>query len=69
MQDQSERRLLRSNRDLARKLDALERSLVKLDLKSRRQFKDVYQAIRALMNQPVPNRRAIGFTADLDGTS
>jgi hypothetical protein len=27
---------------------------VKLDLKTRRQFKEVYQAIRALMDQPSP---------------
>jgi DnaJ-domain-containing protein 1 len=63
------RRLLSSNKNLAHKLETLERSLVKLDLKTRRQFKEVYQAIRALMNQPIPKRRAIGFTADLDRTS
>ena len=59
------REVLASNKDLARKLAALERSLVALDLKTRRQFKEVYEAIRALMNPPQPKRRSIGFTADL----
>ncbi|TLZ24111.1 MAG: ORF6N domain-containing protein [Gammaproteobacteria bacterium] len=58
------REVLASNKDLARKLAALERSLVALDLKTRRQFKGVYEAIRALMNPPQPKRRSIGFTAD-----
>ena len=41
--------------------------LLALDLKTQRQFKAVYEAIRALMNAPAPKRRGIGFTADLDG--
>jgi len=61
------RELLASNKDLAHKLVALERSLLALDLKTQRQFKALYEAIRALMNAPVPKRRGIGFTADLDG--
>jgi len=60
------RRVLSSNKDLARKLEALERSLVRLDLKTQRQFKEVYKAIRALMSEPAPTRRGIGFTADLE---
>lgn len=60
------RELLTSNKDLARKLAALERSLVALDLKTQRQFKEVYEAIRALMSAPAPKRRGIGFTANLD---
>ena len=60
------RELLASNKDLARKLEALERSLVSLDLKTQRQFKEVYQAIRALMSPPQPKHRSIGFTADLE---
>lgn len=60
------REILASNKDLARKLVALERSLVALDLKTQRQFKEVYEAIRALMNPPLAKRRGIGFTADLD---
>jgi hypothetical protein len=59
------RELLASNKDLARKLAALERSLAALDLKTQHQFKEVYQAIRALMTTPTPKRRPIGFTADL----
>jgi hypothetical protein len=47
------------------KLAALERSLVTLDLKTQRQFKEVYEAIRALMNPPPAKGRGIGFTADL----
>jgi hypothetical protein len=60
------RELLASNKDLARKLAALERSLVALDLKTQRQFKEVYDAIRALMEPPTTKRRSIGFTADLE---
>ncbi len=60
------REVLASNKDLARKLQSLERSLLALDLKTQRQFKEVYEAIRALMDPPQPKRRGIGFTADLD---
>jgi hypothetical protein len=60
------REVLASNKDLAQKLARLERSLVALDLKTQRQFKEVYDAICELMNPPDPKRRAIGFTADLD---
>ncbi len=59
------RQILASNKDLARKLASLERSLVALDLKTQRRFKEVYEAIRALMNPPAPKRRGIGFTANL----
>jgi hypothetical protein len=59
------REILASNKDLARKLIALERSLLALDLKTQRQFKEVYKAIRALMDAPAPKRRGIGFTADI----
>lgn len=61
------REILASNKDLARKLVALERSLLALDLRTQRQFKEVYEAIRALMNTPAPKRRGIGFTADIEG--
>lgn len=63
------RELLASNKDLARKLAELERSLVALDLRAQHQFKEVYQAIRALMATPAPKRRPIGFTADLEEPS
>ena len=61
------REILASNKHLARKLATLERSLLALDLKTQRQFKEVYEAIRALMHRPAPKRRSIGFTADLEG--
>ena len=48
------RRLLSSNKELARKLEALEK---KYDA----QFKAVFDAIRALMIPPEPKRRPIGF--------
>jgi len=48
------RRMLLSNEDLARKVDALER---RYDA----QFKVVFDAIRALMEPPKPPRRRIGF--------
>jgi ORF6N domain len=63
------REVLASNKDLARKLVTLERSLVAFDFKTQRQFKEVYDAIRALTNPPNPKRRPIGFTADLDETA
>lgn len=59
------RELLASNKDLAGKLATLERSLITLDLKTQRQFKAVYEAIRELMDSPPPVQRPIGFTADL----
>lgn len=51
----------------ARKLQSLERSLLALDLKTQRQFNEVYDAIRALTRErsAEPARRGIGFTADL----
>ena len=60
------REIFASNKDHARKLVAPERSLLALDLKTQRQFKEVYEAIRALMDTPPPKQRSIGFTADLE---
>jgi hypothetical protein len=48
------RDMIASNRDLARRLDALES-------KYDRQFKAVFEAIRELMVPPVPAKRRIGF--------
>ncbi len=59
------RNLLVSNKELARKLAELERSLMTLDLETQRQFGEVYETIRSLMGGPAPKRRPIGFTADL----
>jgi hypothetical protein len=55
-----------SNKGFARKLAALERSLMTLDHNTQRQFSELYEAIRALMTPPTPKRRSIGFTAPLD---
>ena len=63
------RELLVSTEGLTRKLAALERSLLAMDLRTQRQFREVYAAICALMKEPAPRRRGIGFTADLDGTA
>ena len=59
------RELLASNTDLARKLAALEKSVTTLDARTRKQFEEVYRAIRALMAPPATKSRPIGFTADL----
>jgi hypothetical protein len=56
------REMLASNKDLARKLDELERKLETHD----RAIVDILKAIRELMNPPAPSRRSIGFTADLE---
>ncbi len=60
------REVLASNTELARKLEALEKSVATLDARTRKQFEDVYTAIRALMAPPAVKARRIGFTADLD---
>lgn len=60
------REVLASNTELARKLEALEKSVVTLDARTRRQFEEVYAAIRALMAPPAAKTRPIGFTAELD---
>jgi hypothetical protein len=60
------RQTLASHTELARKLDILEKSLATLDARTRRQFEEVYAAIRALMAPPAVKSRPIGFTADLD---
>ena len=51
------RRMLSSNADLARKLDALEK---KYDA----QFKVVFDAIRELMSYPLPSGQVEGFKSD-----
>jgi hypothetical protein len=60
------RDVLASNTELACKLEALEKSIATLDATTRRQFEEVYAAIRALMTPSVPKSRPIGFTVDLD---
>ena len=61
------REILSSNTELARKLEALEKSVVTLDARTRKQFEEVYRAIRALMAPTATKSRPIGFTVDLDG--
>ena len=51
------REMMKSHKDLARKLDALEK-------KYDHQFKVVFDAIRQLVVQPEKKRRKIGFHAD-----
>ena len=63
------REIFASNKDLVRKLAALERSLVTMDLKTQRQFKAIYEAICSLMSGPPVKRRGIGFTAELSEKS
>lgn len=60
------RQVLASNTELARKLEALEKSVATLDARTRNQFEEVYRAIRALMTPAAPKARPIGFTADID---
>jgi hypothetical protein len=60
------REVLASNTELARKLMELEKSVATLDARTRKQFEEVYAAIRALMTPPTLKSRPIGFTADLD---
>ena len=51
------REVLASNTELARKLEVLEKSVATLDARTRRQFEEVYGAIRALM-APATNKVA-----------
>jgi hypothetical protein len=60
------REVLASNAELARKLKALEKSVATLDARTRRQFEEVYGAIRALMAPAASKTRPIGFTANLN---
>lgn len=59
------RQVLASNADLARKLEALEKSVASLDARTKKQFDEVYRAIQALMAPAATKSRPIGFTADI----
>ncbi len=63
------RQVLASNTELARKLETLEKSVATMDARTRRQFEEVYAAIRALMTPPTQKSKPIGFMADLDEDS
>ena len=56
------RQILASNKDLAQKLDQLERKLQTHD----QAIVGILNAIRKLMGAPPAKRRGIGFTADLE---
>jgi chaperonin cofactor prefoldin len=58
--------VLAFNTELARKLEALEKSVTTLDARTRKQIEEVYHAIRALMAPPAAKARPIAFTADID---
>lgn len=62
------RELLATHKDLAKKLDRLERNTKALALRhdqlaanTRTQFREVIEALRALMSPPEPKKRPIGF--------
>jgi hypothetical protein len=55
--------------ELARKLEALEKSDGRLDFRTQKQFDEVYSANQALMTPPAPKSRPIGFTADVESRS
>jgi phage regulator Rha-like protein len=61
------REVLASNVEMVHKLQALEKSVASQDARTRRQFEEVYAAIRALMAPPAAKSRPIGFTADITG--
>lgn len=58
--------VLASNTKLARQLEELQKSVATLDARTRKQFEEVYSAIRALMAPTVTKARPIGFTADIE---
>jgi hypothetical protein len=60
------RELLVSNKELAHRLDALEVRIEKKLTTHDEAIAAMLSAIRQLMNPPLPRRRGIGFTADLD---
>jgi hypothetical protein len=60
------RELLASNRELARRFDQLEARLDKKLAAHDEAITAILSAIRELMNPPAPNRRGIGFTANIE---
>jgi hypothetical protein len=54
------REMISSNKDLARKLDALERKVESHDV----HIRSLFEAIRQLMAPPEPKKRKIGFLVD-----
>lgn len=60
------RELFASNKDIARRINQLEARLDKKLITHDDTIAAILSAIRELMNPPVPKRRGIGFTANLD---
>jgi hypothetical protein len=60
------RRLLGSNKELARRFDQLEARLDKKLADHDEAIAAILSAIRELMNPPAPKRRGIGFTANIE---
>ncbi|GMU69429.1 MAG: hypothetical protein AMXMBFR37_17610 [Steroidobacteraceae bacterium] len=60
------RELLASNHELAGRLDQLEARIEKKLVSHDEAIAAIFSAIRELMNPPMPKRRGIGFTADLN---
>jgi hypothetical protein len=60
------REMLASNKELARRLAQLETRLEKKLVAHDEAIAAILSAIRQLMHPPVPKRRPIGFTADLN---
>ena len=56
------REMLSAHKDISAKLDQMERKLSSHD----QAIAGLIDAIRQLMNPPVPARRGIGFTANID---
>lgn len=54
------RQMIASNKDLARKLDALEPQLESHDV----HIQSLFEAIRQLMTPPEPKKRKIGFLVE-----
>jgi hypothetical protein len=60
------RELLSSNKELAKRLDQLEARIEKKLATHDEAIAAMLSAIRELMNPPLPRRRGIGFTADIE---
>lgn len=60
------REVLATHKALGRRLEELERAVATLDAKTDSRFRETFNAIRALMTQPEPKRRPIGFVTPED---
>ena len=60
------REVLSANKELAQRLNELENKIERKLSTHDQAISSILKAIRELMNPPLPKRRPIGFTADLD---